>query len=141
MRRLFAFLDGMTPAQARGLLVTGVISAVIASFSALGLAIYGASNAASAAHNAAATAGDIRTLLLDGKTASALAAKKTAREVASLAALQKFDHQQTVNAEKQAAGGQAAIKAIIREVEAHLDATIQRSITQAAERVAKEFGR
>ena len=83
----------------------------------------------------------LRTLLLDGKTASAIAAKKTATEVKSLIALQAFDHRQTVNAEKQTASGQATLRVIIREVEVHLDATIRRQVNQAAKKVAQEFGR
>lgn len=147
MHKLFALLDDMTPAQLRGLLVVGVVAGVTAAFSALGLSIYGASNAGSAAHNAAgaarrsaAVSKEIRTLLLDGKTASAISAKKTAKEVKLLIDQQAFDHQQTVNAEKQAADGQTDLKAIVREVETHLDATIRTQVNQAAEKVAKEFG-
>lgn len=134
IRKVFSLLDDMTPAQLRGLLVVGVVAGVIAAFSALGLSIYGASNAASAAHNAATVSRDIRTLLLDGKTASAKSAKVTANNTRLLLAQQEFDHTQTENGTKE-------LRVVIREVEAHLDRTISRSVTRAAIKVAKEFKR
>lgn len=118
--------------RARFVVVILVFAALAAGFGGLVISLYDSNQLS---QNTAA----LRTLLLDGKTASAIAAKKTATEVKSLIALQAFDHRQTVNAEKQAATGQATLKAVIREVETHLDATIQRSVTQAAEKVAKEF--
>jgi hypothetical protein len=73
---------------------------------------------------------EIQVLLLDGKTASAKSAKKTANEVATLLT----DHAQSAKQQK-------ALKVAIAGVEQHLDATIRRAVTDAAEKVASEFGR
>lgn len=118
---------------ARFVVVLLVFAALAAGFGGLAISLYDSNQLTK---NTAA----LRTLLLDGKTASAISASKTAQEVKSLLALQKFDHRQTVNAEKQAATGQVELKAIVREVETHLDATIRTQVNQAAEKVAKEFG-
>jgi hypothetical protein len=63
-------------------------------------------------------------LLLDGKTASAKDAKRTAKEVSTLLSLQAFDHQQTQ------AGTRVIAKAIMT-IETNIDATIQRDVNLA----------
>jgi hypothetical protein len=75
----------------------------------------------------------VHTLLTNGKTSSALSAKKTAREVALQQQQQRFDHAQTQN-------GQTEIKDVVKSVEKHLDATIHSSISQQAAEFHRELG-
>ena len=76
---------------------------------------------------------NVNTLLLNGKTASAMSAKKTAREVELLLQQQAFDHRQTEAGTKTLAKVEAA-------VEAHLDATIRTAIQQEAAQALKQVG-
>lgn len=71
---------------------------------------------------------DLRMLLLDGKTASAISARKTAREVAEL-----------LTGRKQTLRQQQATARLVIAVEEHFDASIKRAVNQAALRVAAEF--
>jgi hypothetical protein len=71
---------------------------------------------------------DIQTLLLNGKTASAVSAKKTARIVAGIQSELTFDHKSTVR-------GQKTLAAAERALEQHLDRTIRAAILQEAQQV------
>lgn len=97
--------------------------ALIAGFSGLVIALNGN---VTAADNSVA----LRQLLLNGKTASVVVARKTAQEVLTLLSIQS-----------QQLRSQRALRTAIGEVERHLDKTIQRAVSEAASRVAREFGR
>ena len=105
----------------RVLAVVLVFLALLAGGSGLALSIRGNEIAAN-------TASEIQTLLLDGKTASAKAARKTAGEVATLLIEQSHSVR-----------SQRATKAAILAVEKHLDATIRSAVDRAASKVANEF--
>jgi hypothetical protein len=106
------------------------IAAVVLVFLALLAGVSGLAIAVMGDETASTTSRQIQTLLLNGKTASAKSAKKTALEVETL--LTEFAH---------SSQQQKATKALIAGVEQHLDATIRRAVTDAAEKVAKDFGR
>jgi hypothetical protein len=143
----------MTPGFQK-LIAACAISGVVAAFSALGVAIgsleaaisashhsTAATNASTSAAHAAARAAsstaaitsDIRELLLNGKTASAIDAKKSAHELKLLIAQQKFDHRQTEQGTKTLANVEA-------EVEANIDATVKASVESVASRVEQRLG-
>lgn len=82
---------------------------------------------------------EIQALLLNGKTASAISSKKTAREVKLLLKQQAFDHTQTQGQLKAQAAGSKVIGEAIAKIDEHLDATIKRAVSEAAARVAREF--
>lgn len=75
---------------------------------------------------------DIQTLLLNGKTASAVSAKKTARIVAGIQSELTFDHRSTVR-------GQRTLAEAERLLEQHLDQTIRSAIDQAASMAVKQL--
>lgn len=111
---------------------TCAIVAVFLGASAFALAIYAESQTA---NNSVA----LQSLLLNGHTASAISAKQTKEEVASLnqavgllVSQQQFDHTQAVD-------GQKRLRAVIRQVESHLDHTIERAISRAATRTVKQL--
>jgi hypothetical protein len=140
--------SGLLSPMLRKLIVVCAISSVIASFSGFGVALAALLSSTSATHaathaslaatrsarTAAGVAGDIRKLLLNGKTASAIAAKKGAHEIQLLLAQQRYDHHQTVIAERQAANGEKTIQLIELQIEGridrHLDTTIRSVIAQ-----------
>lgn len=93
-----------------------------------------AANSQSTAANSQSTATlvrDVERLLLNGKTASAISARKTAREVGLLIQQQTYDHNQTEAQIRQQQHGTKIIAQVIVELEQHLDATIVRAVTQA----------
>lgn len=71
---------------------------------------------------------------LGGLGISLYDASRLSAATASLQRQQAFDHQQTQR-------GQAELQAVVKAVEKHLDGTIRSSVTLAAERVAREFGK
>lgn len=118
----------------RGIAVFCVLCALMMGAAGLVLSAYGADKSA---NNSAV----LRTLLLDGKTASAISAKKTAAEVKLLLAQQSFNQAQTRN-------GQKNLSTAVHEVERHLDSTINAEIGRATrheahaiERVARTVAR
>ncbi len=62
------------------------------------------------------------------------AVANSVRDLRLLLAQQKFDHEQNQN-------GQVELKAVVRQVEQHLDNTIHMSIAQTAESTLKELGK
>lgn len=111
----------------RALAVLLVLLALGAGMVGLAAGVYGLDQAS---RNSAA----LRQLLLDGKTASAISAKRTAQEVNLLLQQQAFDHAQTQSSEKR-------LKFVVRQVERHLDRTILRAIDRAAVTAVKKFRR
>jgi hypothetical protein len=82
---------------------------------------------------------NIQALLLNGKTASAISSKKTAREVSLLLTQQAFDHTQTRKQLQAQETGNKVIAQAIAKIDAHLDQTIKTAVDDAAARVATEF--
>lgn len=109
----------------RALAAFCLILALACGVGGLALGAYGADKSA---NNSAL----LRTLLLDGKTASAISAKKTAKEVELLSQQQEFDHQQAVQ-------GTKTLARVESQVEKHLDRTIRRAIGNAARTVTREI--
>lgn len=124
----------------RKLVVICAVSAAISGFCALGLSVYSAANTHQAVSGVHTAVTGIQSLLLNGKTASAISAKKTANEVNLLRKQQAFDHKQTVTAEAQARNAQEELQAVVQEVERHLDMTIRTSIAAAASKFASQLG-
>lgn len=124
------------------LLLAMAIAAIVASFSGLGLAIAALENSTTASHHAAtaATAAadvstGIRELLLNGKTASAKDAKRSAHELSLLIAQQRFDHRQTVKGQHTLTKVELQVEnAIVSRVEASVDSTIYYAVHQEAMR-------
>lgn len=120
----------MTGATKIEKLLIGAVSVALILFAiAAGSAVWGASEASDNSHRTAILASEIKTLLLDGKTASAISAKKTAIEVKSLLT----DHAETVKSQQELASAIAAI-------ERHEDATIRAAILEAEQRVVDSLG-
>lgn len=82
---------------------------------------------------------NIRTLLLNGKTASALSAQKTAQEVKSLIQLTTYDHKQSEIQFKAQAQGEKIINTAISDIEKHLDKTLKKDINTAVRQIEKRF--
>lgn len=116
----------------RSLIAVCAVLAVLTGGSGLALSIYSTSTAA---NNSVA----LQTLLLNEHTASAKSAKQTKEEVTSLnkavallVSQQQFDHAQSVNSQKR-------LRAVIQQVEQHLDRTIKQAIQQAAQSTVRQL--
>lgn len=117
---------------------------VLAVLCLLGALIMGGGGLALGIHSSDVSANNsvaLHNLLLDGKTASAISARKTAREVGLLnrevrllKAQQLFFHRQSVN-------GTKVLNVTVQGIETHLDSTIRSAIDQAAARFAQELGK
>jgi hypothetical protein len=106
------------------------LAAVVLVFLALATGVGGLALALHGDQLAAANSTALRELLLDGKTASAISAHKTAVEVQALLT----DHAQSARQQRE-------IAVAVSQLEKHLDATIRLAISEAAARVASEFGK
>jgi hypothetical protein len=111
-----------------------VVLALAAGMTGLGLAVRGDEIAAANSQELQSLVQSVKTLLLNGKSASAISARKTGREVQLLLDQQAFNHAQV-------ARGTRTIKRVILQIERHLDATILRDVNRAATRVQHAFGR
>jgi hypothetical protein len=116
----------------RKLIAGCALAAVVAAFCAVGVALVAlnasttaSSRAATAARAAALVSTGIRELLLNGKTASAISARKTAGIVKGIQEELTFDHQSTVR-------GQQTVAEAERQLERHLDQTIRLALSRTA---------